>query len=533
MNFSAKTISYKDTGSFSPLINGFLSGDEGLMPFLHFSNAVKEVPKAIEARKKFPVNRTVLKDALEHQYERLGLKQEVRENLNALISENTFTICTAHQPNIFTGHLYFVYKILHVIKLSQKLKSSFPEYNFVPVYYMGNEDADLEELGQITVQGKKYSWKTDQKGAVGKMTIDKPFVEILSQLNNQLGVLPFGNEVMDLVQKSYVPGSTIEEATFHFVDALFGKYGLVVLIPDAPRLKELFSDVVRKEINEQFSAKEMEQTSLAFPQKYHQQAMGRELNLFYLDDSLRERIELTEKGFLINGTERTFSKEEIDELIKTRPEVFSPNVVLRPVYQERILPNILFVGGGGEIAYWLQLKNVFDAAGVFYPILLLRNSFSVLSPSTATNIKKESLTLQDIFKPVLQLHNEIISKKDDRRTDTTEISEKIGEAYSTLKDRVAIIDPTLTAHVEALLHLNREKILNVEKKMKRKLRRQHIETGNRLSQIRENLFPGGTLQERVDNILIYLSTYGFSFIDTLLNHSQTFEQQFTILTPKN
>ncbi|MEQ1554115.1 MAG: bacillithiol biosynthesis cysteine-adding enzyme BshC, partial [Ferruginibacter sp.] len=377
--FTNHKISYNQTNSFSKLILDYLDNVTALDNFYNYKPNIKGIKKAVADRKNFPVNRKLLVDTLSNQYATLQISDKLKANIALLSSENTFTVCTAHQPNIFTGHLYFIYKILHAIKLCVELKTAMPENDFVPIYYMGSEDADLAELGEVHIKGYKYKWQTTQTGAVGRMVIDKNFIEIIDSIAGQLAVEKNGTAIVDIVRKTYKEGLTIEKANFHFVHYLFNESGLVVLLPDDKNLKATFAPIITKELEEQFSEKAVVQTVAAFPKNYKVQAGSRAINLFYLKDNKRERIEAVENGFAISNTNINFTKEEIFLELKNNPERFSPNVILRPVFQEIILPNIAFIGGGGEIAYWLELKNVFTETGAFYPPLILRNSFTTVS----------------------------------------------------------------------------------------------------------------------------------------------------------
>ena len=280
--------------------------------------------------------------------------------MNLLLKENTFTVTTAHQPNIFTGPLYFFYKILHTIHLAAELKKQFPEHNFVPVYYMGSEDADLQEVGSYTLAGEAYHWNTKQKGAIGRMKVDDELIKLLQNLEGYWLVQPAGKEALDVLKQAYQKGKTISEATLYLVHAYFGKYGLVVLQPDNAQLKAVFVDVMEKELRTGFSQKAIQSTKENLANTYHVQSDGRDLNLFYLKDNTRARIEKQGNAYIVVDTEMRFTEEEIVKELHAHPEMFSPNVILRGVYQETILPGIAFIGGGGELAYWMELKNVFN-----------------------------------------------------------------------------------------------------------------------------------------------------------------------------
>ena len=244
MNTTAQFISYSKTGAFSKTATDYISGNAALLPFYKHAVSVQGIKNAIDERNAYNTNRELLVTALKKQYSSIHTSQKVLDNIEKLLAKNTFTITTAHQPNIFTGHLYFVYKILHAVKLAEFLQHEITGNNFVPVYYMGSEDADLEELGHVYINGQKYEWHTSQTGAVGRMKVDKAFIKMLNDISGQILVEPFGNEIISLMKTCYKEGATIEQATFALVNELFKEYGLVVLLPDNPALKAAFSPVI-------------------------------------------------------------------------------------------------------------------------------------------------------------------------------------------------------------------------------------------------------------------------------------------------
>src|SRR6478609_940141 len=372
MDQTANYLPYESTGYFSKIVSDYLSQSPLLQPFYKHTPDLKGIQSSIAARQSFNTPRNLLVDVLGEQYSGVPVSEKVKQNIASLADQNTFTITTAHQPNIFTGPLYFIYKILHAVKLADELTTQLPQYKFVPVYYMGSEDADLDELGFINVGGQKLVWETKQTGAVGRMKVDKALLKIIHAIHGQAGVLPFGNELTDLFTQCYTEGKLIQQATLELVNALFGEYGLIVLVPDNAKLKTAFHSVVEKELMEGFSHKIVADTIEQLGKNYKVQAGGREINLFYLIDDKRERIETAGEKYEVRTIGLSFSKEEILKELKDHPERFSANVILRGAFQETVLPNIAFIGGGGELAYWIELKNVFAAVGIPYPVLLLR-----------------------------------------------------------------------------------------------------------------------------------------------------------------
>jgi bacillithiol synthase len=523
-------IHYADTGSFSKLVVDYLAGSEQLSSFYKYSADVNGIKKAIEDRTHFNYDRTTLVAALNAQYKNVQLSEKVAGNLSLLLNTNTYTVTTAHQPNIFTGPLYFIYKILHAIKLAETLKQSFPDNDFVPVYYMGSEDADLDELGHFTVAGKRYEWKTKQTGAVGRMKIDKAFLSLITELEGQLIVEPFGNEMVSIFKSHYKEGSTLQECTLSLVNALFGAYGLIVLIPDDFQLKKLFASVIKKELTESFSHKAVEAIAENLSKHYKVQAAGRDLNLFYLLDDKRERIEIDNNGFTVPNLKLRFTEAEILNELELHPERFSPNVILRGAFQELILPNIAFIGGGGEIAYWLELRKVFEEAGVPYPVLILRNSFLVMKDKQKTQLEELGFEVNDAFKSSEALINAFTQRQSTNQLSLSEEKGELNSFYQQLHENALQVDASLAEHVNALQAQALKRITSLEKKLLRAEKRKYEAEKRRIEKIKTVLFPNNSLQERVENLSGFYAKEGSDLIRTIYEHSLSLQQQFTVIT---
>ncbi len=529
MEKSCTYIAYEQTGYFSAIVADYLNDAETLRPFYKHTPTIEGIENAIEERKLFPYQRSLLVHELREQYAGLPLNDIVKHNIELLLKENTYTITTAHQPNIFTGPLYFIYKILHTIKLAATLNEQLPHHQFVPVFYMGSEDADLEELGYININGTKYEWNTKQTGAVGRMKVDKAFIQLIDNIHGQLGVLEFGHEIVSIFKQAYTEGKTIQQATLELVNALFGKYGLIVLIPDNAKLKTVFHEVVQKELQEQFSSAAVSKTIQLLSQHYKVQAGGRALNLFYLLDDIRDRIEIADSGFKLANSAKSWSKEAMLRELAEHPERFSANVILRGVFQEMILPNVVFIGGGGELAYWLELKSVFEAVQVPYPVLVLRNSFVLVHSKNQHLLKKLHLTIPQIFEKEETILNNITRRESNNKLHLKDEIAELKNTYRMVKDITAKIDPTLAEHTAALETKTIHRLQELEKKMLRAEKRKLKEETAQLHQLKENLFPKTNLQERMENISSFYGKYGADLLDLLLKHSLALEQQFTVI----
>ena len=555
MKFNATPISYRSTGLFSALINDYIETKGTAQSFVNYAATKEGYKKAIEQRASFPTNRKVLVEVLQNQYTQLAKEVNdasvlnnnnnnalnnslntkeafklVNDNVNLLSKENTYTVTTAHQPNIFTGPLYFFYKILHTIQLAAELKKQFPQHNFVPVYYMGSEDADLQEVGSYNLAGEAYQWNTKQKGAIGRMKVDDELIKLLQNLEGYWLVQPAGKEALEVLKQAYQKGKTISEATLHLVHAYFGKYGLVVLQPDNAQLKAVFVDVMEKELRTGFSQKAIQPTKEKLASTYHVQSDGRDLNLFYLKENTRARIDKQGASYIVVDANISFTEEEIVKELHAHPDRFSPNVILRGVYQETILPGIAFIGGGGELAYWMELKNVFNEVKVHYPILQLRNSFMFMNEKQTAHWNSLGFSLEDLFKPMLELELDYVKNQTKENLALTNHIASLNDLYASIQQDVIKIDTSLGDHTKNLSVQAQKKLALLEKKMIRAEKRKQQTSIDRIQAIKGSLFPKNSLQERVENFSEWVGAHGWDWVEAVLENSTTLNPSFTIIT---
>ena len=543
MKFNATQIPYRATGLFSNLVNDYMESKGTAQSFVEYNATIDGYKKAIEQRASFSTNRKVLVEVLQNQYTQLTKEVSgssalnnkesfklVNDNVHLLLKENTFTVTTAHQPNIFTGPLYFIYKIVHAIQLAAELKKQFPQHNFVPVYYMGSEDADLQEVGSYNLAGEAYQWNTKQKGAIGRMKVDDELIQLLQNLEGYWSVKPLGKEALEVLKQAYQKGKTISEATLTLVHGYFGRYGLVVIQPDNASLKSLFVDVMEKELRTGFSQKAIGPTKEKLASNYHVQSDGRDLNLFYLKENSRARIEKQGDSYIVVDTDIRFTEEEIVKELHANPERFSPNVILRGVYQETILPGVAFIGGGGELAYWMELKNVFNEVKVHYPILQLRNSFMFMNEKQTAHWNSLGFTLEHLFKPVLELELGYIKNQTKENLALTNHIASLNDLYTSIQQDVIKIDTSLGDHAKNLSIQAQKKLALLEKKMIRAEKRKQQTSIDRIQAIKGSLFPRNSLQERVENFAEWVGDYGWDWVEAIMQHSTTLNPSFTIIT---
>ncbi|WP_040539760.1 bacillithiol biosynthesis cysteine-adding enzyme BshC [Pedobacter arcticus] len=524
-----QTIEYAQTRCFSSTVTRLLSHDEQFKPFINRFPDLKSFEKIIDERN-FKGNRETLVSVLENQYQSIPNQSALaKANIQLLKAENTYTITTGHQLNIFTGPLYFLFKIVSAINLAKELKQAFPDKNFVPVYWMATEDHDFEEINHTYVDGKKISWNTNASGATGRLST-KSFIKTLNEYKGIIGLSANAEKLGKMVSQAYAEGKSLAEATRFLANELFADYGLVIIDADDHSLKQEFSEIITQDIIEQNSFKNILQASEALAKiDIHAQVNPREINFFYLMDDLRERIVFENEKYQVLNTEISFTLAELKTEITNHPERFSPNVVMRPLYQEVILPNLAYIGGGGELAYWLQLKSNFDFYKIDFPLLVLRNSAMVADEKVIHKLDKLGLNLTDTFTSTEQLKKNYVENHTTHDLTISEEWKQLHTVFEVLKTRVAKIDPTLKPSTEAVEVRLKNAMESLEKKLIRADKRNYSEAMTDIEKVKNTLFPGGGLQERNENFALFYVKYGDTFIKALIENFKPLDFKFSIL----
>lgn len=525
-------IPHKATGFFSGLNIDYLEQKERLHPFYKFTPDDQGLDEAIRVRAQFPVDRKALVSILRKQYEGYTLPPILDQHIDSLQEDSTFTVCTAHQPNLLTGYLYFIYKIIHAVKLASHLQNRHPEKKFVPVFYIGSEDNDLEELGVFRYNGTRFRWQTHQTGAVGRMTT-ADLRPLLRELLAQLG--PPGipaDQLKEMILAAYESQPDMAAATRYIVHALLGRYGVVVINPDDRELKKLFVPLLKAELLQPLAHELVREPSEILNQHYKAQAFARPINLFYLKDNQRERIEQTGNGWKVLHSSQHWDKEALLTEIEQHPERFSPNVILRGLFQESILPNVAFIGGGSEVAYWLQLMPLFDHYQVFFPALVLRQSVLWMEKNAVALQEKTGLNNEALFQPTEQLVRDFVHRHTQNDLRLNDIRQQLQPVMEQLKAKATSVDRTLKASTEAALVKMRYQVEVIEKKMMRAEKKNMCNRLTQLYTLKKQLFPNNSLQERYETFMPYFLEYGPAYFDTLLAATLPYGNSFLIIKDK-
>jgi len=511
-------INIKETNAFSNIFTDYINQDPSLKTFYGLPANKRSFKAIIEKRKFDNSNREILHDTLNRQYSGFKISQATASNISKLKDSNTYTITTGHQLNIFTGPLYFVYKILTVVNACEILNREYPDQYFVPVYWMASEDHDIDEIRSFSLFGKKYTWETEQTGPVGRM--------VPQTLKNVLDALP---ERSGIFEKAYLEHKTLAESVRYYVNELFGDYGLVVIDADDPSLKSQIKHVLRDDLLDHHANDLVESTSANLAKEgYKTQVYPRAINLFYLSGNLRNRI-IKEGGiYKVIDTDIVFNENEILKEVESNPERFSPNVILRPLYQEIILPNIAYVGGPAEIAYWLQLKDMFDHFNTQFPILMPRNFALIINKGLFKKMQKLMIRTEDIFKSASELKNKYMEDNAEYSIGLESEFKIMEELFDSVRNKSKAVDQSLEGFVQAEKTKAMKSLDNIGKRFKKSEEQKQSVALNQIQNLKDKLFPQGSLQERTDNFLNF-AINNPEFLNNIKKMLDPFDLRFNVI----
>lgn len=523
-------ISYQKSGYFSPLMNDYLDQNPKLQSLYNRFPTLENFEAQIaEKQANFNHNnRTSLVSALQKQYAGIEISNLTQQNIESLKVNNTFTVTTGHQLNLFSGPLYFLYKIISTINLTTELKVKYPAYNFVPIYWMATEDHDFEEINYFNFKGRKFRWNKESTGPVGRLSTEglTDFFEIYQQ---ELGSSTNAETLKKFFEEAYLNHDNLANATRYLANALFGTHGLVIIDANDADLKKNFAPYIKEELFNQTAHKKVLET-IEKLKEYSVQVNPREINLFYIEDNLRERIIFENGNFKVNNTKIEFSEVEILTLLESNPEKFSPNVIMRPLYQEVILPNLCYIGGGGEIAYWLELKSFFDAMNVSFPILLVRNSVLLVTEKQVKKADKLELSWTDLFSKQSNLVKNKVFVLSEIDIDLSVLKIQLQSQFNILHEITTKTDPSFAGAVKAQEVKQLKGLENLEKRLIKAQKIKLKDALTRIADLQNELFPNQGLQERQANFSEFYIESGNKLISKLIERLEPLEQRFDIIT---
>lgn len=532
---TADFIPLEQTGFFSALFLDYINQKKEVSDFYNLFPTLENFEKQIEQKQKnySQIQRRITLKSIENQYKKSGIciSKSTQENLQKLSSSNTFTITTGHQLSLFTGELYFIYKIISTIKLTKILREKYPKIHFVPVYWAASEDHDFQEINHLKIGQKTIRWENSQTGMVGNFSTSQ-MNDFANELRKELGTSEEGQKLYNLFENSYLKTSNLAQATFYLVNALFGEYGLVIIDGNQKELKQSFLPYMEAELTQNTGFKQVIKTIEQIQNtnnRYSIQVNPREINLFYLTENGRNRIVRSEKGFSVLNTNLDFTEDEMLKELYNSPQNFSPNVILRPLYQEVILPNLCYVGGAGELAYWLELKHFFEASQVVFPMLLPRNSALCIGQKTQKKLKKFKISAEQLFFKNSDLEKFILTQRKNIPLDLSSLKITLKQQFEQLYEIAQQTHSSFKNLVKAQEIKQIKGLNSLENRLLKSQKKIHSDEIERLLLLKNELFPNGNLQERTQNFSEFaISTQG-RFISDLIEIFNPLKIEFSIV----
>lgn len=520
-------IAFTEIDSIPKLIKDFLEGK--ISQFTEDNFTYGHIEERMAARAQFePGKREVLFSVLKEQNAQLNLSSEQESNLNSLRNPNTFTVTTGHQLNLFTGPVFFIYKILQTVKMAEVLNHKYPQQRTIPIFWMASEDHDFAEIDHFKTDKQLYRIQAESGGAVGRIKVeDNHFVE---EFAKEFQGLPFGEALIALLRRAYARGNTLGDATRLIVQELFGRYGLLVLDGDDRRLKREMHAVFKSELlhNDLFN-----HTKPAIEMLRRQygkvQVNPRETNMFYLTET-RNRLEFSGGRYHVVDTGVSFTREELLTELENFPERFSPNALLRPVYQEMILPNLAYIGGNAEIMYWLELKDYFRHLALAFPVLIPRNSLLFLTRKTLQKTDKVGLKIADFFTDFKKVIKAKLLQETDITVVLDETETALLENFAKLKQVAAKTDKTFGTLVSAEEARQLKSFVRMRKRLLRAEKLKHAEKVERLEDLYLKVHPAKTWQERVYNFSVFYAVLGEAWLQTCYEEMDVENSELLVFT---
>ena len=415
----------------------------------------------------------------------------------------------------------------------------------MPVFWLAGDDHDFEEISSINVltgdnKVEIIAYKTDddpekEAGSVGGLRLEKEIEEFIGQFGSSVRNTEFTPDVLAFLSSVYQTGKTISESFSEMMFKFFDKYGLVIFNPQATDVKRLLLPVFRSELeNYRTHASKLIQVSAGLDEEYHAQVKIRPVNLFINNENGRYLLDPLENNeFRLKRKKVKFTKDELSQLLESSPEMFSPNVILRPVCQDWLFPTAFYVGGPAEIAYFAQIIQLYKMFNLATPIAWPRISATIVEKSVQSLVQKYDISVKDFFELKGEIFNKVaslISEYDiDSKFEVT--GNKLDNIFEELKEYLADIDKTLVDPAEK----NRQRSLQYLSELKGKAEaariRKHETTMNQLQKSYSMILPNDNLQERELNYFYFANKYGLGFYEYLIEKldGMNFDHQVVML----
>ena len=544
-------INYRDfrtaEGAFSKLFCDYVNDFEKVGQYYsgNFHSRENIFGKIPEIKNRYQ-HRSLVAEVLKEQNKAFGSSERSMENIKYFEEETTFAVVTGQQVGILGGPLYTVYKTITAIKLAQELTTQFPQFKFIPIFWLEGEDHDFNEINVIKllnaenthvqveylIHGKPLERNI---GAAGEIIFDDYLIKFLKETEEILANSEFKKPLFDSIRSFYRPGISFNTAFALIMNKLFGDSGIVFISANDKRLKHILAPVFQREIQEYPHISQIIiERSAELEVSYHAQIKTKALNLFLFHKGGRFHIEPREEGFSLKGVRQHLTKEELLHIAAETPELLSPNVALRPICQDTILPTVAYVGGPAEIAYFAQLQPVYKHFGLTMPIIYPRATATIGEAKVGRILEKYEVDIIDFFDSYDHVSKHVIETISE-----VDIEELFNNSATRIKDLINemrfglnYIDPTLQSPLDTTHEKMAAHLAALKAKVMAAQQIKHETALRQLQKVTHLIYPNGNFQERELNIIYFMNKYGLAFVKWLTDELDydSFEHQLLWLT---
>ncbi|MCH8326115.1 MAG: bacillithiol biosynthesis cysteine-adding enzyme BshC [Bacteroidetes bacterium] len=535
-------LNYKEIPGYAKIFLDYVYNFEKVNRFykINFRNKDKYLPHFKKVAESFSSRQFNLSEIISEQYLHFSPSDKTHNNIEKLKSNKTLAVVTGQQLGILGGPLYTIYKTLTTIKLCEYLSERYSDFNFVPVFWLEGDDHDFNEVSSIGIlnlenkfqvidYGEKIS-NDDDRISVGKINFTEDINLFFEEIERTIRTTEFTKDILNRLKDFYKPGNSFKDAFKQILYSLFDKYGLLVLDPQDSKIKEILKPIFKKEISDfRTHTEQIIKVSATLEELYQAQIKVKPVNLFYSDDSGRFLIEPTDEGFRLKGKHVKFTLDELIDLIETEPQNFSPNVLLRPICQDYILPTAFYVGGPSEIAYFAQLLPMYNIFNIEEPIIFPRSSATLLEKGIQKSIDKFNLNLKDVFVKNNQLEEKIITSISNDNTDELfkKVKDEFEITFDKLKEKLFQLDKTLGDASSKTQQKIFRYLEELKSKAENAVKRKHETSIRQINKISSSLYPNSDLQERSLNFIYFENKYGSDILNKIYDELEIdkFEHQ--------
>jgi bacillithiol biosynthesis cysteine-adding enzyme BshC len=526
-------IRFTDIPRTSGLFNDFLYNFGSVSRF--YSDYGRSISPLAEHARRVGAeerDRDRVASALERINRRAGSPDLTFKHIDMLRRPGSVAIVTGQQAGLFTGPLYTIHKALTVVKLAACLREQGVEA--VPVFWVASEDHDYEEVNHTRLIDREGQLKDVRYEAcehkpdspVGHIKLCEGIDEKITELVNALPPSEFVADLERDLRESYQHEVGFAEAFARLMARLFRDYGVVLLDPQDEQLKQVAAPLYAEalEHSTEIARALVERSRELEAAGYHAQIHVSEdmVPLFILDDGRRVAMVEQDERFHLKGSDRSFSREELVELARRCPNCFSPNVTLRPVVQDYLLPTAAYIGGPAEIAYFAQLGAVYETLGRERPSVLPRASFTIVEGRHQKTMKKHGLALPDFFDGLHSAMTKVVEQSLDRETANTfaETERILTEQMDKLEDALSRADRTLSISLKRARAKILYQIEHLRTRFIHSSARREETVYRQIERAYLTLMPDKNFQERELNVYYFLSRYGPTLFNDLYNAAE-------------